>query len=76
MNIIKVKFLKTGLPSGRAYTYYSDKPVEVGDLVQINAQSVGVVTEIDVPEEEIKDYKDKVKYIHGKAFMPDDKEEE
>jgi len=76
VNIIKVKFLKAGLPSGRAYTYYSDKPVEVGDLVQINAQSVGVVTEIDVPEEEIKGYKDKIKFIHGKAFVPVDEEEE
>lgn len=76
MNIIKVKFLKAGLPSGRAYIYYSEKPVEVGDLVQINSQSVGVVTETDVPEDKIKDYKDKVKYIHGKAFVPDDKEED
>jgi hypothetical protein len=51
VNIIKVKFLKEGQPSGRSYTYYSEKPVEVGAKVQINLQSVGVVTDISVPEE-------------------------
>ena len=66
MNIIKVKFLKDGQPSGRAYTYFSEKPVAVDDKVQINSQAVGVVTEIDVQEEEIVEYKDKVKFIHGK----------
>ncbi|MDF2908775.1 MAG: hypothetical protein K0R34_4096 [Herbinix sp.] len=71
VNIIKVKFLKDGQPSGRAYTYYSEKPVEVGDKVQINSASVGVVTEINVPEEEIKDYMDKVKFIYGKYQEPD-----
>ena len=52
-NIIKVKFLRDGQPSGRAYTYYSEKPVEVDEKVQINLQMVGVVTEVDVREEEI-----------------------
>jgi hypothetical protein len=70
VNIIKVKFLKDGQPSGRAYTYYSEKPVEVGDKVQINLQSVGVVTDINVPEEEITPYKDKVKFIYGKYEEP------
>ena len=65
MNIIKVKFLKAGEPSGRAYTYFSENPVSVGDKVQVNLQAVGVVTEIDVPEEEIADYRDKCKYIYG-----------
>lgn len=66
MNIIKVKFLKDGQPSGRAYTYYSDKPVAIDDKVQINLQSIGIVTEIDVPKEEIEDYRNLVKFIHGK----------
>lgn len=69
-NIIKVKFLKAGEPSGRAYTYYSKQPVEVGDKVQINLQSVGIVTDIHVSEEEIEPYKDKVKFIHGKYEEP------
>jgi hypothetical protein len=70
VNIIKVKFLKAGEPSGRAYTYYSEKPVEVGDKVQINLQSVGIVTDINVPEDEIAPYKDKVKSIYGKYVEP------
>ena len=70
LNIIKVKFLKDGQPSGRAYTYFSEKPVAVDDKVQINSQAVGVVTEIDVQEEEIAEYKDKVKFIHGKYVEP------
>lgn len=70
MNIIKVKFLKAGEPSGRAYTYFSDQPVAVDDKVQINLQSVGIVTQIDVPEDEIADYKDKVKFITGRYHEP------
>ena len=67
MQIIKVKFSNNGFPIGRAYTYYSKDNVEVGDLVQINSSSKGVVTEINVPEEEIASYKDKVKFIYGKV---------
>lgn len=73
-NIIKVKFLKDGQPSGRAYTYFSEKPVAVDEKVQINLQMVGVVTEINVPEEEIAPYKDKVKFIEGK--IPEKQEPE
>ena len=75
MNIIKVKFLKAGEPSGRDYTYFSNEPVSVGDKIQINLQSVGVVTAVNVPEEEIAPYKDKVKYIHGKYVEPTVEEE-
>lgn len=66
MQIIKVRFFKNGFPSGMAYTYFSNEVVAVGDLVKINMQSTGIVTEIDVPEESIKDIKDRVKFIHGK----------
>ena len=65
MNIIKVKFMFNGEPKGRAYAYFSNDPVAVGDVVQVNMAAKGLVTEIDVPEEEIKDYRDKVKLIHG-----------
>jgi hypothetical protein len=67
VNIIKVKFLKAGEPSGREYTYYSENPVAVGDKVKINLQADGVVTAVDVLEEEIADYRDKIKYIYGKV---------
>ena len=66
MNLIKAKFLKDGEPSGRAYAYISDKPVEVGDLVQLNEKGRGIVTEINVPEEEVESFKDKLKTIIGK----------
>jgi len=65
--IIKVKFLKNDTPQGRAYTYYSNEIVKPNELVQINESAKGVVTEVDVPEEEIKDFKDKVKTIIGKV---------
>lgn len=67
MNLIKAKFLKDGEPSGRAYTYISDTAVEVGDIVQLNEKGKGIVTEINVPEEEVKSFKDKLKTIIGKV---------
>lgn len=66
MQIIKVQFLKGETPSGKAYTYFSDEVVSVGDLVQINASAKGIVTEVDVPESEIKAFTLKVKTIVGK----------
>lgn len=74
MNIIKVKFLKSGQPSGRAYTYFSKDPVAVGDTVQINSSSRGIVTAVAVPEEEIRDYRDKVKFIYGKVDLTEPEE--
>ncbi len=67
IQIIKVRFLKNDVPQGRPYTYFSNDQVTHGDLVKINEQATGVVVEVDVPEEEIKDFRDKVKFIHGKV---------
>ncbi len=67
MQIIKVQFLKGETPSGKAYTYFSDEVVSVGDLVQINSSAKGIVTEVDVAESEIKSFRDKVKMIAGKV---------
>ncbi len=64
--IVKVKFLKDGQPSGRAYTYFSNEVVAVDDTVQINESAKGVVTEVDVPGSEIEAFKDKVKTIVGR----------
>jgi len=66
MQIIKVKFINNGFATGRPYTYFSEDSVSIGDAVQINPQSRGIVTGVDVTEEEIKDYRDKVKVICGK----------
>lgn len=63
MQLIKVQFLKDTKPTGKAYTYFS--PVNPCDTVQINTAAKGVVVEVDVPEEEIAAYRDKVKCIVG-----------
>jgi hypothetical protein len=69
-NVIKVKFLRNGKPSGRAYTYYTPEDVAVGDIVELNSRNgiaQGVVTEIDVPEKEILVFGDGAKSIIGKV---------
>lgn len=71
-NVIKVKFLRAGQPSGRAYTYFTPEPVEVGDLVDIailseDSKSQGIVTAVNVPMAEIEAFKDRAKTIVGKA---------
>lgn len=65
--LIKVQFLKGDKPSGREYTYRSRSPVKVGDKVQINSAAKGIVTAVDVPEEEVTAFADKVKSIVGQA---------
>ena len=65
MQIIKVRFLNNGTPSGKAYTYYSPVKVAVGDAVQINRAATGIVVEVDVPEWQVKPYKEKIKTIVG-----------
>jgi hypothetical protein len=67
MNLIKARFLRYGEPSGREYTYISNIPVKVGDLVQLNERGQGIVTEIDVPESEVERFKDRLKTIIGKV---------
>lgn len=43
----------------------SDVLVKVGDLVQINSSAKGVVTAVDVPEEEVAAFVDKIKNIQA-----------
>lgn len=72
--LIKVQFLRGDKPSGRAYTYHSGVPVNVGDMVQINSSAKGIVTAVDVPEEEVAAFADKVKSIVG--VVEDEREED
>lgn len=65
MQLIKVRFLNNGTPSGKPYTYYSPVNVAVGDTVQINSTATGVVVEVDVADEEVASYRDKIKTIVG-----------
>lgn len=71
-NIIKVQFFKGILPMGREYTYLTPEPVEVGDVVDIKTKhntTRAMVSAIDVPEEEIAKFRDKVKSIIGKSAL-------
>lgn len=65
--LIKCKFLKEGMPYGREYTYRTQEVVKVGDMVQINSSAKGIVTVVDVPEEEVAAFADKVKSIVGRV---------
>lgn len=70
-NIIKLKFLRNGQPSGREYAYYTPVNVMIGDIVELDSRdgtAKGVVTQIDVPEEEIAPFKDRAKSIYGLAL--------
>lgn len=64
---IKVRFLKHGEPTGRPYTYRTDAELALGDIVWIDKNTKGIVTELDVPDFEVESFKDKVKSILGKV---------
>lgn len=64
--LIKVKFTKDDKPVGRNYTYRSKIPVDVGDQVDLPNGGIGIVTEVNIPESEVKVYKDRIKEIVGK----------
>lgn len=69
-NVIKLRFIRHGEPSGREYTYFTNTEVAVDDLVDIDGRSglsQGIVTAIDVPEKEIEPFKDIAKTILGKT---------
>ena len=62
---IKVKFLKNGEPHGREYTYKAAFSVRVGQEVLLPGGGNGVVAEINVPEEDVESFKDKIKEIES-----------
>lgn len=63
--LIRCRFFKDGKPSGRDYTYCTSEKVKVGDVVQINSSAKGIVTEVEVSEEAVAAFADKVKSIVG-----------
>lgn len=77
-NIIKLRFIGYGEPQGRPYTYYTPEVVNVGDTVELesrNGIAKGIVTQVDVPEEEIAPFKDKAKTIIGKVKATEESKE-
>ncbi len=66
-NVVKLQFVRNGQPTGREYTYYTNTEVAVGDLVEVPGGNNGIITQINVPEEEIAPFKDRAKTILGKV---------
>lgn len=72
-NLVKLRFLRDGEPSGREYTYISKSDVEVGDTVIVReaddgkkTPTKGIITAVNVPETDVESFKDKLKTIIGK----------
>lgn len=66
--IVKVRYISetTKEVSPREYTYSSEEPLQVGDIVTVPVRDTirkAKVSTIDVPEAEIKNFRDKVKVI-------------
>ena len=59
---IKAKYLKNDIPAGKAYTFETDVPVKIGDKVSIG-KAQAIVEVVNVPEDEIAGYKDKIKKV-------------
>ena len=70
MNLIKVRYISNGSPKGRAYTFETPVDVSTGDYVQIDKDSIGLVTETGVPEKEIAAFRDKLRTVMGKYEPP------
>lgn len=73
-NVVKLKFLRNGEPTGREYTYFTPEEVEIGDLVDVAIQgegstSQGIITAVNVPYAEIEPFKNRAKTIVGKAIQ-------
>lgn len=71
-NIISVKYEDKYMPktfSGKAYSYYTDIDVEVGDLVVAptsNGDKIARVSEINIPEFKVEQIKPYLKLITDK----------
>ena len=59
---IKATYLKNDIPSGKAYTFEADVPVKIGDKISVG-KAQAVVEVVNVPEEEVSGYKDKIKKV-------------
>lgn len=87
MEIVKVQILnEAGEPAGREYSYFTAEPLALGDIVQVPVTGRGefpedhmvkaqVVT-INVSEESIAAFKDKVKVIPSGSKRPPTQDED
>lgn len=78
--IIKAKFFRNGVLSGRPYSYITPEDGEtykVGDLVYLSIGSIGQIVEIDVPEDEVGFPIDKLRtFISRKEKSADEEKEQ
>ena len=66
MILIKARYLKNGKMTGREYTFCSDILVKPGDTVEVG-KAQAVVTKVNIPEEDILPFLDKLKRIDRKV---------
>lgn len=66
--LVKVQFLRNGEPAGRRYTYRKAEGLDlkIGDKVLAGQDSVAIIVETDVPEEEGAVFGDRLKTIDVK----------
>ena len=72
--IVKAKFLRNGMPTGRAYSYITPDDGEeykAGDYVYLNSDSVGQIVVTDVSEKEAGYPVDMLRAFVGRAEAPD-----
>lgn len=72
--IVKVKYYSEskGKYSDREYTYLSEEPLLIGDIVTVPVRDTtgkALVTAINVPESEIEAFKDKIKTIPSGSLI-------
>ena len=68
MNFVKVKFLKDGIVSGRAYTYKTDCEFNPCEKVQIDEHKTGIVVDETVDMAWVETYgAENIKAILGKC---------
>lgn len=69
MKYFKARFVKSGIPFGRAYTYKTNLNVEPGDLVEIGG-TMGIVVDEPADEEWMKVYgTDNIKTVTTKIRL-------
>lgn len=66
MMIIKARYLKNDEIIGREYAFCTDILVKPGDTVEVG-KAQAVVTKVNVPEESILPFRDKLKKIDRKV---------
>ena len=66
MIIIKARYLKNREIIGREYAFCTDILVKPGDTVEVG-KARAVVTKVNIPEEDILPFRDKLKRIERKV---------